>query len=137
MPPELVDELLGINGQEPLRVPCDPQPAANSYAALQEWNAANVTGRNDDRGRNHRDTIAGTCQGDGRVRSPALKEHAWPNARNPACSLEPITRWVRRIPSVGKLGRARRLTRMGHDGLIRFCAQAAPRLFRQRRPPMG
>jgi hypothetical protein len=92
MPPELVDELLGINGQEPLRLPCDPQPAADSRSALQQWNAANVTGRNDDRGRNHRDTRAGTRQGDGRVRSATLKEHAWPNARNAACSLEPVTR---------------------------------------------
>jgi hypothetical protein len=46
----------------------------------------------DDRGRDHRDTIAGGHQGDGRMRSAALKEHAWANARNPACSLEPITR---------------------------------------------
>jgi hypothetical protein len=37
---------------------------------------------------------------------------------------------------VGKVGRARRQTRMGHDGLVRLCAKAAPRLFRQRRPPM-
>jgi hypothetical protein len=92
IPREFIDELLGINGQEPLRLPCDPQPAADSCAALQEWNAANVTGRNDDGGRDHRDTIARTRQGNGRVRSAALKEHAWPNTRNPARGLEPITR---------------------------------------------
>ena len=34
MPPEFVDELLGVSGQEPLRLPCDPQPAADSRAAL-------------------------------------------------------------------------------------------------------
>src|SRR3984893_8748811 len=45
--------------------------------------------------------------------------------------------WVRRIPSVGKLGRARRPTRTGRDGLARLCAQPTPRLFRQRRPLMG
>ena len=92
MTPKLFNELLGINGQKPLRVPCDAQPAADSRPALQERNAANVTGRDDDRGRNHRDSIAGARQGDGRVRSAALKEHAWPNARNPACSLEPVAR---------------------------------------------
>src|SRR6266478_291968 len=36
-----------------------------------------------------------------------------------------------------KLGRARCPTRMGRDGLIWLCAQAAARLFRQRRPVMG
>jgi hypothetical protein len=38
---------------------------------------------------------------------------------------------------VGKLGRARRPTRMGRNGLVRLCTQAPPGLFRQRRPPMG
>jgi hypothetical protein len=89
--PEFVDELLGISRQETIRLPCDAQPAADSCAALQQWNGANAT-RNDDRGRDNRDTIAGTRQSDGRVRSAALKEHAWPNARKPACGLEPVTR---------------------------------------------
>ena len=92
MTPKLFNELLGINGQKPLRVPCDAQPAADSRPALQERNAANVTGRNDDGGRNHRDSIAGARQGDDRVRSPALKEHARSNTHNPARGLEPVTR---------------------------------------------
>src|ERR1700758_3283667 len=35
------------------------------------------------------------------------------------------------------LGRARGPTRLECDELVRLCAQAAPRLFRQRRPLMG
>jgi uncharacterized protein (TIGR00369 family) len=92
VPPERVDELLGISGQEPLGLPRDPQPAADGRPALEKGNAANAAGRNDDRGGNHRDAIAGTRQGDGRVRSAALEEHAWPNARNPAGRLEPVAR---------------------------------------------
>ena len=38
---------------------------------------------------------------------------------------------------VGKLGRPRRLTRIGRNDLVRLCAQAAARLFRQRWPAMA
>ena len=92
MPAELLDELLGMNRQEPLRLPCDPQPAADRCTALQQWNAANVTSRNDDGGRDDRDPIASTRQSDSRVWSAALKEHARPNTRNPAGGLEPVAR---------------------------------------------
>jgi len=62
MPAEFLDEALRENRQGPFRLPCNSQPPADSCATLYEWDAANMTGRNDDRGRDHRDTKASTCQ---------------------------------------------------------------------------
>jgi hypothetical protein len=89
---ELLDETLRENRQEPLRLPRNSEPTTDGRAALHEWYAADVTGRNDDRGRDHRDAVAGSRQSDGGMRSAALEKHARSNARNPARVLEPFTR---------------------------------------------
>jgi hypothetical protein len=51
-----------------------------------------MIGWNHDGRGDHSDAVTGSCQGDGRVRSPALKEHARSNTHNPARGLEPVTR---------------------------------------------
>jgi hypothetical protein len=95
MHPQLLDETLRENRQEPLRLPGNSQPTTDGRAALHEWNAADVTGRNDDRGRDHGDAVAGSRQCDRGMRSAALEQHARSDARNPARVLEPFTRCKR------------------------------------------
>src|SRR5262245_54760575 len=88
---QLIDKLLGVRGQQSLRIPRYAEPLPDRPSSLHQWQGANAI-RNDDRRGNDRNAIPDLGQSDECMRCGALQKHAWSDVRDIAGGVEPFAR---------------------------------------------